>query len=405
MRKRIIAVLLFCFLLMQLLLPSASADTVPYFTFGLNEQSAASGDFVRLKINANQTADTAAGFRIKVNYDSAALSFVRTETSAQIKSGTMATNSSSNPVCSVYVCNVDSKSAPELSGNIITYVFKVKDGVSNGKTSIGAHIDQVCNFQAKQLNLNYDENLSLEIKQPSQLSGEAYLNTLEPLRGKIRPEFSSDVYEYTMSVDYDVTSVEFAASAGSGGAVKINRKSLGKAGTNTEITATVTSADKQNKAQYTVNVSRDIAPVKSAAGFVDSIDGSSGKKTKSQEQAATAEQEETQKQAKSKKQAASKSVRQSGIAEDSAEKSSMAQNAPLNSEAGSTQGAQPQPTQAQSTNLNRNIYIIGSQMPTYVVGMLTAALCIMIGIAMSFWLKINPKKQAASATDHKGSNP
>ena len=201
MKRNLLATsLLFFLMLPMFFLPTAFADeTVPYFTYSMDKQSAVSGDIVKLKINANHKDDTAAGFRMVINYDASVVSFVRTETSSQIKSGTMVTNSQSNPIISVYVCNADKTTAPELSGNIISFVFKVNDDVPEGKIQIGAHIDEVCNYQSQQLNLNFDENLALKVEPQGQLSSEAYLTALTPFNGTLTPSFSRDVLEYFMS--------------------------------------------------------------------------------------------------------------------------------------------------------------------------------------------------------------
>jgi hypothetical protein len=391
LKKFFYAVLLFCIIISAVQVPlKAAADTVPYFTYSLSVESAASGDMVKLKINANQTADTAAGFRMMINYDDKLLSFVCTETSSQIKSGTLVTNSTGNPIYSVYVCNVGGTAAPELSGNIITFVFKVKDAAAEGKTSIGAHIDEVCNYQATQLNLNYDEDLLLAIDQPDEISDEAYLNELEPADGKLKPEFSSDVFEYVMKVDYDVNSVEFAASAGDNGTVKINRKSLGKAGTKTDVVVTVTSEDKKVKSEYVVTVSRAAAPVIAAVNSGEVKGNSEGTRT-AEEQTKAKEQKQAQEKAKNTAQGKSIGSNVKQAASATAEEPTGNEDAAVVTEAAA---AQTQPVYTDRSD--RNLYVSGSQMPVYVVGMLAAALCIMIGIALSLWLKINSKKSATA---------
>lgn len=356
------------------------AETVPYFTFSLNTESVSSGDLVKLRINANQTADTAAGFRMRVGYDDKILSFVRTETSGQIKSGTMATNSNANPILSVYVCNTNGTAAPELSGNIISFVFKVKEGVSDGKTNVEAHIDQICNYQAKQLNLNYDENMLLTVEQPVGKSDKAYLNELVPSQGKLSPEFSSDVYEYILRVDYDVRSVEFTADAGRKGTVKINRKSLGKAGSKTNIIATVTSEDKTNKAQYIITVSRASAPESSEA---DSRGGTATAKVQAKNQPA----EST---ASGRGSPGGKTNRAAGSAAYAPE----SETAPETSEierAENGEAIQAQPAYVGGSG--RNIIVVGNQMPVFVLGVLVAVLCVLVGMSLTFWLKLNTKKQ------------
>jgi hypothetical protein len=366
--------LLFLFFHMAAMQPlNARAETVPYFTFSLNQEIVSSGDLVKLQINANRTADTAAGFRMRVGYDDKILSFVRTETSSQIKSGTMATNSNANPILSVYVCNTDAASAPELSGNIISFVFKVKEGAPNGTTNLEAHIDQICNYQAQQLNLDYDENMPLTVKQPVGKSDEAYLNALVPSVGKLEPEFSSDVYEYTLEVDYDVRSVEFTADAGKNGTVKINRKSLGKAGSKTNIIATVTSEDKKNKAQYIITVSRAAAPEEVET---DARDKTVAEKTSSKNQK-TASSVSARRASSGK---TSKSVGTAGYTSQTMETGQI------------DNGKETQAQPVYAGGSGRNIILVGNQMPVFVTGLLAALLCILVGMFLTFWLKLEKKR-------------
>ncbi|MGX8702591.1 cadherin-like beta sandwich domain-containing protein [Caproiciproducens sp.] len=375
MKKQNFRAFLLLLLLPVLLRIPAYAATVPYFTYSVDKPSAARGELVKLQINAGQVPDTAAGFRMRIRYHAEALSFVRTETSSQIKSGTMVTNSVSNPICSVYVCNVDQGAAPQLSGNIISFVFQVRDGASSGDTVIDAHIDEVCNYAAKQLDVDIEENLTVSIEPPEEEpSDEAALSRLAPYNGELVPEFSPDVYRYRLSVGYAVESVEFYARAEEGGTVKINRKSLFRPGTDTPIVATVTSADKTNQVQYVVLVSRAEKPA-GAVGLSSDPPRSAGK--------ASGQEKTASNQAKlSEKGTAETTARE----EDGFSAAAEAENQ-----------AQPQaaPTAAQPNAAGyggRNVYIIGNQMPVYVVGMLTAALCILLGIALSLYLKIKPRE-------------
>ncbi|TQI67086.1 cadherin-like beta sandwich domain-containing protein [Clostridium sp. KNHs216] len=375
MKKRDLRVFLLLLLFPVILRIPAHAATVPYFTYSVDKPSAARGELVKLQINAGQVPDTAAGFRMRVGYRAAALSFVRTETSSQIKSGTMVTNSVSNPICSVYVCNVDQGTAPQLSGNIISFVFQVRDGAPSGDTVINAHIDEVCNYAAKQLDVDIEENLTVSIEPPEEEpSDEAALSRLAPYNGELVPEFSPDVYQYRLSVDYTVESVEFYARAEEGGTVKINRKSLFKPGTDTPIVATVTSADKANQVQYVVLVSRAERPV--AAAGLSSGPPRSGEK-------ASGPEKTNSNQAK---------LSEKGTAEMPAREDDFSAAAEAENQ------AQPQTVQTAAqpyTNTGyggRNIYMIGNQMPVYVNGMLTAALCLMLGIALSLYLKIKPRQ-------------
>ncbi|MDF1493665.1 cadherin-like beta sandwich domain-containing protein [Caproiciproducens sp. CPB-2] len=376
MKKQDLRAFLLLLLLPVILRIPAHAATVPYFTYSVDKSSAARGELVKLQINAGQVPDTAAGFRMRIGYHAEALSFVRTETSSQIKSGTMVTNSVSNPICSVYVCNVDQGAAPQLSGNIISFVFQVRDGASSGDTAINAHIDEVCNYAAKQLDVDIEENLTVSIEPPEEEpSDEAALSRLDPYNGELVPGFSPDVYQYRMSVGYTVESVEFYARAEEGGTVKINRKSLFKPGTDTPIVATVTSADKTNQVQYVVLVSRAEKPAGSA--------GLSSDPPRSGEKASGPEKTDAGKAQLPEKETEEMAAQ----GEDDFSAAAEAEN-PAQPQAVQT-AAQPY---ANTGYGGRNIYIIGNQMPVYVNGMLTAALCILLGIALSLYLKIKPRE-------------
>ncbi len=355
-----------------------SAKTMPYFTYSLDKAEADCGDFVKLQINANRVSDPAAGFKITVGYDSSVLSFICTETSSKIKSGTLVTNCDNNPIYSVYVCNTDKNEAPELSGNIISFVFKVNDDASLGKTYINAHLNDVCNYQAKDLNLNISEELSLDVinsDKNTSVSNKALLSALHPFQGILVPNFSSNVYKYSMEVDSYVTSVEFAASAYDGGTVKINRKSLQKAGTVTPIIVTVTSEDKKEKAYYVVNVKRLSTPDKGSSGT--NKDRSISKKTSGKSPGTTKKVNSSDKSSKTSNRNTNTTHTKDGS------------YIPTSGMLSQNDKSVEQPSNFSTGS--RNIYVIGNQTPVYIIGMLTAVLCIMVGIILCFYLKI--KKQ------------
>lgn len=272
MKQRGSILFFLCLLLAARFPVVAAAEPVPYFTFALSGQKAAENGEIKLRISANEMPDTAAGFRMAVSFDDARLRFVRTETSSQIKTGTMETNGAGNPIYSVYVCDVDKDRAPVLSGNIISFVFQVKEGAAVGESVIHAHIDQICNYQEQTLDLDYDEDLPFSVVPSDRPSGAAYLKSLVPVTGRLSPSFSPEVFVYAMEVPSNVSSVEFMAEAGEGGKVTVNRRSLGKAGSQTSILATVTSADGESVVQYVVLVHR-------AAESADSVSSTSSEKT------------------------------------------------------------------------------------------------------------------------------
>ena len=359
--------------------PASKAAEVPYFTFRLDESSAAGGDAVRLCIEANRMENPAAGFRIRLSYDSDFLEFSGTETSSRIGSGTFQINPDGDPIYGVYVCDTQKGYAPSLSGNIISFVFRVRDGAPKTSTELSVCIDQICDFSAEQLNLTCGGNLTLKIT--SGLSGKAGLDSLEPLAGTLEPEFSPDVYSYAMRVGYDVDSVKFRADAAEGGTVKVSRKSLNAAGTQTRITVTVTAEDGKTKELYTVTVSRAAKPVSSAAGSPSAMSGSICSGSKGKAEAFSVSLPESLPEARTE------SRLDSSAAEKENPEETLSAPVPAGSELASRPGSA-----FETETVTRNLYFVGNRMPEYLIGMLVCALCVVTGIALCLWLGIAPKK-------------
>lgn len=391
MKKRILVTALFLVFIFPLYVSALSSADGEYFSYSLSTTKAVPNDIIKLYINANKTDITAAGFRLKITYDESILKYIGTETSSLIKNGTMRTNDSESPIYSVYVCNTDKSSAPKLYGNIICYVFQVKSGADAGTTAITAAADQICDYDGNQLKADCDGTLCVNINEAS--SDEAYLTQLEPLSGSLTPVFSSEIHDYTMDVPYSVSSVEFQSSAGDGGSVKINRKTLYAAGKSTIITATVTSADKQNKTQYIVTVRRKAKPQSSSSASLPrqssstpqtsstgktSVGSKTKRKTKSGSSAG-------RKKTKYKKAAENKNTSSpeytSGYEDEYTENTYGAEELDMSSAGAAASAATP-----------RNIYITANGMPAYMGGMLITIICIMCGIFLNLWLRPPNKK-------------
>lgn len=122
-------------------------------------------------------------------------------------------------------------------------------------------------------------NRALE-ESASAASSPCFLTALQPSEGTLEPPFSPDILEYTLPVDSDVQSVTFQANASEGATVSINRKTLYKAGSTTEIVVTVRSEDRKTTKQYTVSVVRaeegGSASERAGAGGTGMAGGNSG---------------------------------------------------------------------------------------------------------------------------------
>ena len=89
-----------------------------------------------------------------------------------------------------------------------------------------------------------------------ELSGDASLLSLTPASGTLTPAFDPDVYEYSLTVPFEVTTMTFTAEVPEGAAYRVNRKNLGAGGSDTVFEITVTAADGETRQVYTVTVHR-----------------------------------------------------------------------------------------------------------------------------------------------------
>ena len=373
MNRRCSACFIVCLILFSYVWRASAAGSL--FSFELESASVRQGDTVRLKLNAsrNDLAVPVAGFRVSVFYDPDRVVFQRAETSDQVQSGAFQYYARDDQVVGVYVC--DGVSAPRLQGNCITFLFSVREDADPGKTGISAEIDQIVDWTDK---LHPEENMGQEVtlKINPPLSSEALLASLVPSQGVLEPPFSPDVPEYSLDVDADVSSVEFSASAEDDGSVKINRKTLQRAGLSTEILITVTSADKKSKTQYLVTVNRaekeilpssDPPPEERDGGEaeVKSVNSETGTKKVNSETGAKS----ASSGAGTKNAGAGTGAKNVGSGTGT---KGAAKDAP---------GAAAEPAQTQQAAPvvygDRNLYIVGSQTPSYLFWILIVCVCIL----------------------------
>ena len=357
--------------------PARSAcAAAPAFSFQLGSRSASAEDVVALNVQVSPGA-AIAGFRLRVSFDASVLHFVGTSASQQIEPETLQTNPDSDPVCSVYVCNVNRGFAPQLSGTVVTYLFQVKKGVSPGTTNLCACVDETCDYSAKDLYLDTYSTLALNILQPS--SGKACLTGLEPSQGELEPAFSPDVYSYRLRVGSAVSSVTFQANAAEGAGVKVSRKSLLAAGSDTLVTVTVTSADKKSQTAYCVTVSR--AAKESASRTVSEKNSSSKKKIAGK----------TLLPGKSRSSGANAAERALAAARKGTKATSKTGKTTVSGISAQQAMGQAAAAAPLSTSGPASLTVVRSQMPSYMVGMLATGFCIVTGILLSVWFNLKKK--------------
>ena len=108
------------------------------------------------------------------------------------------------------------------------------------------------------------------------LSDDARLLSLVPQNGALTPAFSPNVYEYSLTVPYEITTMTFEGEPVEGATYRVNRKNLGSGGSDTVFEITVTAEDGETKAVYQVTVHRNEKVKTSATEKPSSTTGAGG---------------------------------------------------------------------------------------------------------------------------------
>ena len=113
-----------------------------------------------------------------------------------------------------------------------------------------------------------------EEEEKPELNSDAYLLSLTPATGNLTPAFDPEIYQYNLTVPFEVTTMTFTAEVPEGAAYRVNRKNLGAGGSDTVFEITVTAADGETRQVYTVTVHRSEKAVSTSGAGTGS--GSSG---------------------------------------------------------------------------------------------------------------------------------
>ena len=113
-----------------------------------------------------------------------------------------------------------------------------------------------------------------EEEEKPELNSDASLLSLTPASGTLTPAFDPEIYQYNLTVPFEVTTMTFTAEAPEGATYRVNRKNLGAGGSDTVFEITVTAADGETRQVYTVTVHRSEKAV--STGGAGTGSGSSG---------------------------------------------------------------------------------------------------------------------------------
>lgn len=241
-----------------------NANTGPTFHIRTETGEVSAGSEVRVELAAAPGRTAAGAFRMSLQYDANVFEYL-TKVDAPQTQGAELFVRQSNPLVTVYTCDVQQGSAAVLSGEVATYVFKVRQDAAAGTYAFHAATDEVCDFDGKALPDSDESNLKVQIiPTNSQASSAAskvqpHLTSLAPedaSKGQLEPAFQPDVTSYQMTVPEDCAEVWFQTQQSQDTAVTVSRHTLLEAGNDTVITVTAKALGGNGERVYTIVVHR-----------------------------------------------------------------------------------------------------------------------------------------------------
>lgn len=286
MKKRICGFLL-CFLILTAMFPLAFAQGGIRFFFDAPVGSAQQGELfdVTMSLSAESSQNVAA-YRVKVAFDESRFSFKELLAEGELQSGEFKTSVSGGTLTILYITQGNGLTV--RSGEktpMVTLSFRVLAAAPLGKSEITAKADGVSDNDINELTVLENASLAVSVVPPQRQ--DCTLKALKPNVGNLQPVFSPAVSSYKMTVPYETTRLEFEATPTEPTAtVRVNRKTLNKAGETTLFQITVKSYDNKEKLIYSVQVTRLLKGQTSATA-------SSGKKPSGGKNSSKGDKEES----------------------------------------------------------------------------------------------------------------
>ena len=291
--RKCINIILICLLLFNFL-PCAKANSV-YFSFAQDKEDIYQDDEFSLCFDIESAQEINVGtFSLKIDFDDNIIDFKKLELNG-IENNEIR-----------YICNDGELNIIYLRGNKGIFVnssratrlfnikFKTKENANLGATKIKASFDGLGDIYARPIDYNFQDSLSLTVKPPEQ--HDCTLRYLETSEGELMPEFSPGITNYSLDVPYEVNRIDINAEPNDvTSIVKINRKTLQKAGTSTIIKVTVTSQDKESKLVYQITVNRHLKEdAKNSSSGSKSVKKSSNKRKLSNDEESLEPEDESE---------------------------------------------------------------------------------------------------------------
>lgn len=252
-KGKMIAAALLAFFCLLGAAPSAYGEEPPAFSMALNETAGSQGDTVKLAVSYNGELGELGAFFIAVDFDPDRFAYEGVKASPTVREGYSETREEGDRILSAYAAKrrEDCLAQP---GELFTYTFRLRETAEPGEAGFSLEAYEMTDPTGNPLNLESQDSLAYTVRPAP--GKDASLLSLMPEQGVLEPEFSPDCFEYALSVPFEVKTLAFMAEPAEGASVKVNRKTLGAAGSDTRFLLTVTAEDGKTKAVYQVTARR-----------------------------------------------------------------------------------------------------------------------------------------------------
>lgn len=269
--------------LLFLFAPGVSAmaeETEPLFAFAAQaEEVRPGGSFA---VTCTPARGDIGAFVLFADFDAEVIANAKAELPESVKSRHVYTSQQDGRFALVYTAK---------DGGVLTepftLVFRTERGAEFDAVTVSFSVTDAANAVGQELidTVQTTEKTFTYVKEPE---SSAALLSLIPPTGTLSPSFDPEMFQYSLSVPFSVTSLIFDAQPAEGCAVRVNRKNLGAGGSTVDFEFTVTSESGET-AVYTVAVTREKKPVTVVAGKTGTSSAAKGKDAASSEKPAESE--------------------------------------------------------------------------------------------------------------------
>lgn len=253
--KKYVPVLL-CLIFLSIPLLTVKGEETVRFLWECREE-AAPGERISLLLSLEgEYPQNISTFRARITFDPSSLEFRGLQAEGETEEEDYSYDEKEGTIIFIFLSDHTGISADGDKKELCSLHFLIEETEEDGAIPITIELDGIGTSQLQELKISNPQNAEIAVVTP-----DYSLQALQPDTGTLQPEFRPDILQYTLEVPYSIDRIAFFAQAMREDAiVKVNRKTLEKAGEITTIQITVRSPDGKIQKTYEVAVHRQEKP-------------------------------------------------------------------------------------------------------------------------------------------------